>query len=212
MQSEEMTDPEHGRTAPGEPVEEPAERSADQGHDNLEAAATVLLGLAALLIAWSVYQSGLWDGRQAAAQTMSVNTTTESVDELQIADTTKALDQTLFIEMFTSGSCDDEGGDDFVCDQIFANMSPEGEAAVNAWFDNDDLVPVESEAYLDALYAEGNELAEEGVRFFEEAGQANQNGDDYDLASTVLTLVVQPAAYLTLERRRPGGERMAGAA
>ena len=31
-------------------------------------------------------------------------------------------------------------------------------------------------------------------------------------ASTVLTLVIQPAAYITLERRRPGGEPMATAA
>jgi hypothetical protein len=79
----------------------------DSEHDLLEVLATIILGVAAVITAWSVYQSSLWGGVQDTALTNSVNRTTESADLFQAADSTRSLDRTLFIELFTSGACDE---------------------------------------------------------------------------------------------------------
>ena len=181
----------------------PDQRTAS---DRLEILATVVLGLAAIMVGWSSYQSSLWGGRQDSALTQSINTTTASTDLLQAADSTLGIDQVLFIEIFTSGACDD-GGDEFVCEQIFANMSPEGTAAVEEWFDNDELAPFDSETYLDALYGEAYALGADAEGFFDDAAEANQNGDDYQLASTLITIVLFFAGIsivLTGDRLRLG--------
>ena len=116
----------------------------------MDLSATALLGLAAVLIAWGSYQSTLWGGVQDRLLTESVNTTTQATDLLQQADTIRSLDQVLFVELFSSGVCD-EGADVAVCDQIFANMSTDGVEAVEGWLTNDDLAPF-GEAYDEALY------------------------------------------------------------
>jgi len=60
--------------------------------DYVELVAAVLLGLAAMAIAWSSCQSALWGGQQDEAYTESVRAANEAVDLLQAADTARALD------------------------------------------------------------------------------------------------------------------------
>lgn len=168
---------------------EPTGMSEERQNDLIEVIATILLGLAAVAIAWSTYQSALWGGIQDTALTTSANTTTEASDLLQAADTIFATDQTLFIALLTSGACD-EDGDAFVCDQIKANLSADGAIAVENWFDNDDVTPFDSSDYIDALYSDGNQLMDAAATSFTEAGVANGNGDDYELSSTLFTIVL----------------------
>lgn len=160
-------------------------------HDLLEVIATVLLGVAAVLTAWSVYQSSLWGGVQDTAMTNSVNETTASADLFQQADTTRSLDRTLFIELLTSRVCDEEaeGFDEFACEQINQNLSPEGFAAVEQWLDNDEFLPF-GEEYEEVLYAAGNERSAQAEVFLAEADDANSTGDRYELATTLLTIVL----------------------
>jgi hypothetical protein len=81
-----------------------------------ELIATLLMGLAAVAIAWSTYQSALWGGQQDEANTESVRHASKVVDLLQVGDRIKALDQLLFIEVLTSHTCDgDEQGDRIAC-------------------------------------------------------------------------------------------------
>ena len=103
----------------------------DRVAHRLDLSATFLLGFAAVLIAWGSYQSTLWGGVQDRLLTESVNTTTQATDRLQQADTIRSLDQVLFVELFSSGVCEEEG-DGAICDQIFANMSADGVEAVEA--------------------------------------------------------------------------------
>lgn len=160
----------------------------DRISHRLDLSATALLGLAAVLIAWGSYQSTLWGGVQDRLLTESVNTTTQATDLLQQADTIRSLDQVLFVELFSSGVCD-EGADVAVCDQIFANMSTDGVEAVEGWLTNDDLAPF-GEAYDEALYADGEALLEEADDVFALANEANSNGDDYSMAITLLTVTL----------------------
>jgi hypothetical protein len=159
--------------------------------DLVEIVAAVLLGLAAMAIAWSTYQSELWGGQQDEAYTESVRAANNAVDMLQAADTARTLDQSLFVEILTSGVCGEgERGDEVVCQRVLANMSPEGAAAVNEWLSSGDSNPFESPAYVKALYGAGEAEQIMSEQFFEEGGEANENGDNYELASTILTAVL----------------------
>lgn len=67
----------------------------------MEVVAAVVLGIAAVAITWSTFQSGLWGGQQDEAYTESVREANNAVDQLQAADTVRTLDQSLFVVILT---------------------------------------------------------------------------------------------------------------
>jgi hypothetical protein len=155
----------------------------------------VLLGLAAVAISFSAYQAALWGGIQDETLTDSVLTSNESVDLYQNADTKLTSDQALFIEILTSGACDEE--EDLneidalsVCGQIFGGLSEEGQRAVEVWTKSEDEFPFRTTEYEDSLYGPGEELEELSLEFFADAKAASKNGDGYELASAFLTTVL----------------------
>jgi hypothetical protein len=180
--------PDDPRAADGEPAG--TEPSAT--HDPLELIAAVLLGFAAVAISWSTYQSALWGGRQDEAYTESVREADNAVDLLQAADTTRSLDQSLFVEVLTSGVCEpDPSGDTERCELVLATMSPAGRTAVEEWLATDgSTAPFDSDDYLDSLYGAGDGATRDSQVFFDEAGEANEFGDDFELAVTLLTVVM----------------------
>ena len=143
-----------------------------------------------MAIAWATFQAALWGGQQDEAYTESVRAANEAVDLLQSADTTRTLDQTLYAQVLTSGVCDD-GTDSATCDEVLVAMSGPGRLAVDDWFAGDRTGnPFDSPDYNAALYDSGNEAETTSQAFFEDGGEANQNGDDYELAVTILTVVL----------------------
>jgi hypothetical protein len=166
-------------------------KDTDSGLDMVEFVAAFLLGLAAIAIAWSTLQSELWGGQQDEAYTESVRQANIAIGQARAADTLKALDQILFVEILTTGVCNESGqADETACEQILANLSDVGAAAVDEWLDGTVSTPFESPTYLDTVSAQGEEARLESQRFFQEAGEANENGDDYELASTILAAVL----------------------
>jgi hypothetical protein len=160
-------------------------------YDAVEIFAAVLLGLAAMAIAWSTYQSALWGGQQDEAYTESVREANNAVDQLQAADTIRTLDQSLFVEVLTSGVCSDGGqADDVACDQILSNMSDEGAVAVGRWLDGEVSNPFEDSTYLEVLYGPGDAARLTSDEYFADGGAANQHGDNYELVTTILTAVM----------------------
>lgn len=158
----------------------------------LEVVAAVLLGLAAVAISFSAFQTALWGGVQDQQLALSIQSNSTAVDAYQKADTTVTFDQTLFIELLVSEVCnpDPELFDEFTCEQIFGGMSQEGLTAYDVWVGNNELFPFDSPEYLAALYTEGDLAIEDSDSYFDEARQANNNGDEYELASTILTMVL----------------------
>lgn len=181
------------------------------GLDYVELVAAILLGLAAVAIAWSTYQAALWGGQQDEAYTESVREANNAVDLLQAADTIRTLDQNLFVAALTSGVCsEDQRGDETACEQILANMSDEGAATVESWLADDESNPFESAAYVDALYGPGEQAKLTSEQFFETAGEANENGDNFELATTILTAVLFFAGIAAvLDDRRIGWSLLA---
>ena len=64
----------------------------------LELAATVLLALAAIATAWSTYQSAVWRGKQAAAQSASIAARVESTRAAAVANRQAQIDVALFTQ------------------------------------------------------------------------------------------------------------------
>lgn len=170
----------------------------------------MLLGLAAVAISFSAYQAALWGGIQDETLIDSVLTSNGSVDLYQLADTKLTSDQALFIEILTSGACDEE--EDLneidalsVCGQIFGGLSEEGLRAVKVWDESEDEFhefPFRTTEYDDSLYGPGDELAEKSRVFFGDAKAASKNGDGYELASAFLTTVLFFAGISLVVRRR----------
>lgn len=170
--------------------EPPATRLESQ-FDVVELVATVLLGIAAIVIAWCTYQSALWGGQQDEGYTESVREANNAVDQLQAADSTRTLDQLLFVELVTSGVCTDgDALDPDACQLVTSNMSPAGGAAVDEWISGAVTSPFDSEAYVDALYGPGEASKSVSQEYFTKAGEANENGDKFELAATLLTIVM----------------------
>ena len=64
----------------------------------LEIAATVLLALAAIATAWSTYQSAVWRGNQAEAQSASIAARVESTRDAAVANRQAQVDLALFTQ------------------------------------------------------------------------------------------------------------------
>lgn len=151
--------------------------------DWLEVSATVLLGLAAMLIAWSAYQAQLWGGVQDTKNTESVREIVDAADEFGRADALRSLDQLLFVDYLFELDPDDG-------ELLLSQMSDEGRDATEAWFTNQEVRPFDEATYVDAIYGTGLEYYENSFALFDEAAEANSNGDDYTLGATIISLVL----------------------
>ena len=181
------------------------ERAADDAatkrrFDVYEIIAAVLLGVATVAIAWSANQSNLWGGSQDKLLAQSVRVSNEAVDSFQKGDTTQQLDQLLFVELLIQFDTNDEENFTGVEEQIFNNLSEAGVAAFDLWAEERTEFPFEEDAYYDSLFAEGEELSAESDRLYDTAVQANTNGDNYVLASTLMATVLFFAGH-----NQPGG-------
>lgn len=176
------------------PNETPEERAADEAAakrrtDIYEIIATVLLGVATVAIAWSANQSNVWGGSQDKLLAESVRVSNESVDALQVGDSTLQLDQILFVELLIQ--VDQQDGEiSELSEQILDTMSEEGRSVTEQWIDGETEQPFADEGYQTALYADGEELQAESDDMYAEAVQSNTNGDRYVLASTLMATVL----------------------
>ena len=72
-------------------------RAQRQDH-RLELAATLLLALAAIATAWATYQSSVWRGKQAEAQSASIAARVESTRQAHVANRQAQVDVALFTQ------------------------------------------------------------------------------------------------------------------
>ncbi len=150
----------------------------------LERIATVLLGLGAILIAWGTYQSAWYDGQKTTDLTNSVLAATQSVDAFQVADTTRALDQMLLIELLVSDMCGNSKNLK-VCEQLSNTLSNEGREEVEAWLAGDEA----SVFNANRRYRRGgDELIADSQKYFEEAQLSDETSGDYSQATTFVSL------------------------
>jgi hypothetical protein len=166
------------------------EAATKRRSDVYEIIAAVLLGVATVAIAWSANQSNLWGGSQDKLLAQSVRVSNDAVDSFQNGDSIRQLDQLLFVELLIQFDTSTEDDLTEVETQIINNLSETGEEVVSLWADGGTEFPFEEDVYFDALFADGEELSAESDRLYDEAVQANTNGDNYVLASTLMATVL----------------------
>jgi len=173
---------------------ESASRQERNSWENwFEVIAAVLLGLATLASAWSVYQSGLWDGiqtfrlaevniagRQAAAKDLYTN---------QL----RAIDAVLFERYVSALSEKNQQLAEF----LFQRFRPEMKVAVEAWLatkplqnPSAPLTPFTMAEYSLAIVKEARLLHDEETKKFAEATKANEISDTYLLLTVLFSVTL----------------------
>lgn len=161
--------------------------------DRLDVIAAVILGVAAVAIAWSGFQSSGWSGANNAGLIESIRVQNDALDEYQQADAQTAFDHAVFVEIVASDACDPSGAhpEPEQCEMLLTSLSPEGRAAVDRWLERGDGAPFRNDnAYLDPLYENADGLAEESSALIGRAAEAGGMGQEYGFASTLLATVL----------------------
>jgi len=167
----------------------------------IDLASAVLLSVAIVASAFSAWQATLWSGVQATSYTEASSKRLQSNAALTTALTEISYDATSFalgaVEYFKG----DQEAVDFFSERLFRD---EFKPALEAWLATEPLknpeaakTPFDLPEYTNADLEESSRLQEEAEAKFEEGKEANQNGDDYILATVGFASVLFFAGVTT---------------
>ena len=166
----------------------------------LEIAATVLLALAAIATAWATYQSAVWRGKQAEAQSASIAARVESTREAAVANRQAQVDLALFTQWIDAYARRDERLADFYRRRFRDEFVPAFEAWVatrplqNA---NAPLSPFAMPQYTLATSEKADELEEQAAEFGRTVIRNVDRSDSYMLAVVLFAISLFFAALST---------------
>ena len=186
--------------------EAPRKRSLlDLLGDGTEGASALILSIAALMTAWSSYQSALWDGEQAAAYSQAESVrTTASRWEIQ-AGQAEGADVLLFTQWLDAHA---RGQREL---EVFyeARFRPPYRVAHDAWVA---LRPLQNPAaprtpflmpeYRLEATREGAVLERQADALFQEGQKANRISDDFVRATVILACAMFSAGIVQIFKRR----------
>jgi hypothetical protein len=151
----------------------------------LDIAATLLLALAAIATAWATYQSSVWRGNQAQAQSASIAARVESTREAAVANRQIQVDVAIFTQWVDAFARDETELADF----YRSRFRDEFEPAFAAWlatkpFTNPNAppTPFALSAYRLAASEEADRLDLKAGADSERAKEANERANNYMLA------------------------------
>lgn len=184
-------------------------------NDRVELVATVVLSIAAILTAWSVFQGGKWGGVEAFQLAAANAARTESVRADNTANEQALADITLFDnwllalqEDFDTGLIhSDEPLDahsEALSSFFYRHMREEFKPAIEAWVATDpfgsvgaeesSLLPYEMDEYQLAARQEAIRLGLVAEGHVEDAYESNGNSDAYVFAAVLFAVVLFFAA------------------
>lgn len=178
--------------------------------DRVELIATIIMSLAAIFTAWAAFQSAKWSGEQAIAFSKAGASRTESTRFDTRAGQLATIDVSLFTSWLNAynddlnaGIISSEPGEVYEPTErtlsgfLFQRFRDEFRPAVDAWLiefagnrDAAPPTPFAMEEYVLADAEEAARLQQEADNFAADAGQANQNSDDYVLTVVAFALVL----------------------
>lgn len=179
--------------------------------DNLELAATIVLAIAAILTAWTAFQSSKWGGVQAIKFSEAGAHRTESTRFSTLAGQQALIDINTFTNWLNSLQSDIRAGEvesppnaaayepteGTLSGFLFQRFREEFRPAVDAWLDarpftNPDApgTPFDMPEYeLDASRS-AQDLQAAADEASQEARDSNQNSDDYVISAVLAALVL----------------------
>lgn len=170
----------------------------------LQLIAAILLGLAATMTAVSAYQAALTDGEALQGYTLSNAAGSEANALRSQAEQIFAADQSIYLQYAIAAA---EGNLDLTAYFQTELMRPELADAV-LWFSEqgDDVlspfVDVEGNPYVIAEDQQALDKQAEADRYYAEAADADDRGDEFELSTVLLALTLFFGGIATLFRRR----------
>jgi len=178
--------------------------------DRVELLATIVMALAAIFTAWAAFESAKWSGEQATSFSRAGASRTESTRFDTRAGQLAAIDVSTFVAFADAVNSDGaagliEFGPGIPYEPTAGTLSgfwaervrPEFKPAFDAWLvvfaadrDNAPPTPFAMEEYVLADAIEADRLQQLADDFASDAGQANQNSDDYVLTVVAFALVL----------------------
>lgn len=175
----------------------------------LDIFATLLLALAAIATAWSTYQSSVWRGEQAKAQSASIAARVESTREAAVANRQVQIDVALFTQWVDAFA----RGEDELVQFYRARFREEFVPAFEAWVatkprQNPDapLSPFAMPEYRLAASVQADALEAEAAAHGRSVAAYIERADDYMLAVVLFAIALFFAALST--RLRTFGSRV----
>ena len=166
----------------------------------LEIAATVLLALAAIATAWSTYQSAVWRGKQAEAQSASIAARVESTREAAVANRQAQVDLALFTQWIDAYAQHRTELTDFYRRRFRDEFVP----AFEAWVatkplqnPNAPLSPFAMPQYKLAASAKADALEEQAAELSRAVQRNVDRSDSYMLAVVLFAITLFFAALST---------------
>ena len=153
----------------------------------------VLLGVAAVVTAWSSFQSSQLSGRVQANYSEGIRIADEASQAYNTAVANDIRDRSLFLEFAKAAQADDEATAQYVLQTL---MSPELAAAVEWWSEQpdesgpDSPFVEENPAWSNEEFETAEELDIEAQLRFDEAKRVGGEADDFERLSVILALAL----------------------
>ncbi len=190
-----------GVTAPGRNAchtspmtDSPSATDSDTGNpfkDRLELVIAVMLGLAAMITAWTAFQSTQLGDKVQESFSEGIRTSDQASQEYNTAIATDNQSQALFLEYAKATVAEDEVTATYIKETL---MSPELAAAVDWWIEQpeetgpDSPFVDENPNWDDSSWVAGAELDAKAQEYFDAAKTADTEGDKFDLLQVIVTL------------------------
>jgi hypothetical protein len=171
----------------------------------LDIAATLLLAVAAIATAWATYQSSVWRGNQAKAQSASIASRVESTRQADIANRQIQVDVALFTQWVDAFAREEIELADFYRERFRDEFEP----AFEAWVatrprQNPDAPPspFAMPEYRLAATEQAEELEEAAAEHGREVQRNIERADSYMLAVVLFAISLFFAALSTKLKSR----------
>ena len=159
--------------------------------DRVEQIIAVMLGLAAIITAWTAFQSSQLGDKVQESFSEGIRSSDQASQEYNTAIATDNQDQAIFLEYAKALVAEDEVTATYIQESL---MSPELAAAVEWWIEQpDDTGPdspfvEENPNWDDSSWNTAADLDVEAQQYFDSARQADADGDKFDLLEVIVTL------------------------
>ena len=159
--------------------------------DRVEQIIAVMLGMAAIITAWTAFQSSQLGDKVQESFSEGIRSSDQASQEYNTAIATDNQDQAIFLEYAKALVAEDEVTSTYIQESL---MSPELAAAVQWWIEQpDDTGPdspfvEENPNWDDSSWNTAADLDVEAQQYFDSARQADADGDEFDLLEVIVTL------------------------
>jgi hypothetical protein len=159
--------------------------------DRTEIVIAILLGMAAILTAWSTFQSAQIDSSISAAYSEGIRLSDAASQAFNDASATDVADQSLFLEYAKAANSGDVSTATYIHDSL---MTPELQSAVDWWTNQPDSATYptpftpDNPNWSTKMFDDATALDTDAQAKFDEAKKLDGVGSDFDILSIIIAL------------------------